>query len=1243
MKRLISFIISFLVCFCQPVQFGGMVSLAAVGETGETAVYCSPNGDDKAAGTIDEPIRTLKEARNRVRKILAKEKVAVKVYFRGGEYKLNSTVSFGPEDSGSEDAVVEYCAYGDEKPVFSGSTEIPYESLKSLGASEKSRIPSAAANNVYKVDLKTLGVHNISKFIGFAGTQQIEKPENATVPFIYNDKEQLPAQWPNGTAHYSTITSFSSDSDFTVDSENRIANWVGADNAVIAGWMHYGYSYQRVPVKTFYPKNQRIVTEYAVPRGVTTGGLWKITNLLEELDTPGEYFVDTKNLKLYFYPPYLDENAKMELSTNEATMISLKKASNISFKGLTFKNTRSDAFEMRYSDKISVLGCNFRNVALMGVDTMHCTNVTVDGCDFINIGSTGVRINERNGDNVFDPADQTTVRLDLTPQNNKVNNCYFWDVATQTINYTGTLRLYGVGNTLSNCSMHESSSSFVHYGGNDLKILNNEIWNGLKLTKDMGMIYNGRNVVHRNNETAYNYFHDWNPTNPHAGNAQAIYDDDCLSGNYKHHNVFANGDLAVMSSNGPEERFDHNIVVNNNKEGQFNAHGWLSGTWLTTMKSFVNQQVTQVYTLKEYEKYDNIKELFFESRWKPVANTDEGNLFYNNKVKFSIPEGAGLTPVNNIAADSDYLQYFNDPQNGDYTIRTDIEVPEELKELQKIQLKDIGIYQSENRKNTDYKLGEFKAYYPYNYTDNYNSKGAYFAWEKSENADEYILELAADSDFKQIIQTQTCPFNYAYLDDLESGHSVYYWRVKAVSKALKNREERMCTNDVMVFRTNMYDDVNTDLLAAQLEKAKAMLSQITEGYEQSGKFAYGISKELSELIADAEKYVNLKTGSQTTIDQMTMLLQNKMADAVAKSSVYYKDVKAAFESNDSWVKGEKSRVNFAGNDEISLISEGDAMSSVINTKDLMTYDHLNCFKLKPTLPAGSPQSVWQAFAFVSDQAIGKAPWSANGILAIIKSDVIEFQIRDGVHSVFMLTEEMPFVMNEYNDVECGVINMAGGQRYVLNVNGDTIIDYFTTDYILKDDLHIALYDPAVSSVYTNTDGIVLKAVDAKEPTLMLGGKSSLGDADMSAIIGGNELTSRGNAVFSKEKAPNYYTLNGAISVEQGDGEKGILFMTAEPSNDKSNTYKLVFKNNKILLKKVMDGTEYTLSIRDLPFDVSDCKFSINNKSVSLTSNNITVMLNGMTIIDYTDDKPLNASGYLGVFGTSNQSVTLRVN
>jgi len=141
-------------------------------------------------------------------------------------------------------------------------------------------------------------------------------------------------------------------------------------------------------------------------------------------------------------------------------------------------------------------------------------------------------------------------------------------------------------------------------------------------------------------------------------------------------------------------------------------------------------------------------------------------------------------------------------------------------------------------------------------------------------------------------------------------------------------------------------------------------------------------------------------------------------------------------------------------------------------------------------------------------------------------------------------------------------------------------------------------------------------------------------------MGNKELSASGNAVFSAEKAPNCYALNGTLSMDGTDGEKGMFFMNKEPSNENSDTYKLVFKGDKLILKKVKNRIEYTLSIKTLQPNMLKCKFCINVRSVGIKTNNIVVELNDVGIIDYTDDNPITSSGYIGVFSDLGKPFTI---
>jgi len=96
--------------------------------------YVAVNGNDtwngqlavpNAAGT-DGPLATLRGARNVIRqmKISSNLDKPLTVLLRGGTYRMLEPVEFLPIDSGSKDAPITYAAYPGEKPVISGGIPI---------------------------------------------------------------------------------------------------------------------------------------------------------------------------------------------------------------------------------------------------------------------------------------------------------------------------------------------------------------------------------------------------------------------------------------------------------------------------------------------------------------------------------------------------------------------------------------------------------------------------------------------------------------------------------------------------------------------------------------------------------------------------------------------------------------------------------------------------------------------------------------------------------------------------------------------------------------------------------------------------------------------------------------------------------------------------------------------------------------------------------------------------------------
>ena len=76
-------------------------------------------------------------------------------------------------------------------------------------------------------------------------------------------------------------------------------------------------------------------------------------NLIEEIDVPGEWFIDKSNNKLYYYPPHkLTSDDVFEIGGMEDDIININGADNLSFEGLTLeKNYSSEAIDSAYNNK----------------------------------------------------------------------------------------------------------------------------------------------------------------------------------------------------------------------------------------------------------------------------------------------------------------------------------------------------------------------------------------------------------------------------------------------------------------------------------------------------------------------------------------------------------------------------------------------------------------------------------------------------------------------------------------------------------------------------------------------------------------------------------------------------------------------------------------------------------------------------------------------------------------------------
>ncbi|MDA9335701.1 right-handed parallel beta-helix repeat-containing protein, partial [Flavobacteriaceae bacterium] len=275
----------------------------------------SPN----AEGT-DGPFASLEQAKNAVRDLKKSKSNDIVVFIREGFYQLNKTVVFGLEDSGGVTQTITYAAYPREKPVFSSGKQINgWEKL----TTEIPGLPNVAEGNVL--------VANVSdKFLT-----------------LFDEEGMLPRAQSEGFI-----------SEEKTNSRNRLhfpddafKNWSNMEDAEIKVRPHHAWITNMLPVESFIEKKQIVNTSIDATYAMNvlhflkkTENAW-VENVIEELDKPGEWVINTKEGKVYLWPrnestvyaPQLIEFIRVEGEINEKKAKDIP-VRNLHFRGLTFKH-----------------------------------------------------------------------------------------------------------------------------------------------------------------------------------------------------------------------------------------------------------------------------------------------------------------------------------------------------------------------------------------------------------------------------------------------------------------------------------------------------------------------------------------------------------------------------------------------------------------------------------------------------------------------------------------------------------------------------------------------------------------------------------------------------------------------------------------------------------------------------------------------------------------------------------------
>jgi hypothetical protein len=526
--------------------------------------YIAPNGDNSNPGTTEEPWLTFLGARDNLRVLRGDHPDPVVVWVSGGTFLQSSSLTFDERDSW-----ISFRAVSGNKVILTGG-------LSGSGALEKEMDPAilgrlitaGASDHLYRMDLSAFGVSDLGVIHprGFGRpsppSQQVE---------VYIDNRRLaPSQYPNAAEGGIPIGDIidtgsiprNGETDnrggiFTYDS-SRPDQWINAEDLWIKGYFKYGWSDDLLPVASLDPSSNQITTSMASYYGFakwSSGTNYRRfygVHLLEEVDAPGECWIDRVSGVLYFYPPVGTDptQAKWAVTILDSPMLVITDACHLVFDGIDFGLTRSSAVSISGGR-----GCMIRDADIsrngnhaIQVDSGHDHSVV--RCRIHDCGSGGVQL---NGGNVSH----------FTNGRNRVDACEIYDVNRHEQTYRSAVNIRGQGHRVRQCLIHNIPQMGLLLAGAHHEVSYNEFGKVFyDAGNDSGCIYMGRTPIGWN-RMHHNLFIDVANKSPYATYSWAVYLDDGYFGAEVTQNVFARAGKghSIFIGGGSENKIEDNIFV----------------------------------------------------------------------------------------------------------------------------------------------------------------------------------------------------------------------------------------------------------------------------------------------------------------------------------------------------------------------------------------------------------------------------------------------------------------------------------------------------------------------------------------------------------------------------------------------------------------------------------------------------------------------------------------------------------
>ncbi len=511
--------------------------------------HVSVTGSDRNPGTREKPFATPERARDAIRQAGLAGKTTCTVWLRGGVYRREKPFVLGEQDSGTPEHPIVYRSVEGETPRLVGGTVLKPDAFSPVDDPVLlDRLPEGARGKVYTLDLEAHGIKHTApypdKFTDNGGIFELFF-DNKRMPVsmhpnkhgamtikrvvINGGGQEKPGSWG---VYYNTGTPEQKRAlesglgprpgvfEYRPEHAAAHAKWAKViDRGVwLKGYWRVVWQNETVRVGAIdtgkrtvtlaVPVSHGIGNKYHRPEGSGEEIYW-VMNLLEAVDRPGEWAVDFKDRKLFFYPPGPLADADVLISDTRQPVVELRNTHDIELRGLIAEGSLGDGVRIIGGARNAVRGCTVRNVAKYGIVVTGGSKHVVESCDLYALGAGGVGLS--GGDANAEPR---------VPAGHRVENCdihHFGEIERVyapgvNVGYRGggggSRKVDAVGMIVRHNAIHHCPHAGVLFNSFDNVFEYNEVFQFALVSNDMGAFYSySKPGCIGNNTFRYNFMH----------------------------------------------------------------------------------------------------------------------------------------------------------------------------------------------------------------------------------------------------------------------------------------------------------------------------------------------------------------------------------------------------------------------------------------------------------------------------------------------------------------------------------------------------------------------------------------------------------------------------------------------------------------------------------------------------------------------------------------------------------------